>query len=138
MVAGAAAPVAAQRPPRATPPPSQAMVPAQGDVVEAAEAYVQALYAADDATAAVYQPGFGPKLRQDEDTYQLVDISARPITWSEFGYQDAAPDLEIAEVVARVQSRKSSEAGSVYYKLGFRRAGDQLTIEQGSKRTDVR
>jgi hypothetical protein len=138
MIAGGAAPAAAQRPPRPTPAPERAIVPAQGDVVEAAQAYVQALYDADDATAALYQPGFGPKLRENEDTYELLGLSARPITWSEFGYQDADPDLEIAEVVARVRSRKNAEAGSVYYKLGFKRTGDTLTIEQGSKRMDVR
>ena len=82
--------------------------------------------------------GFGPKLHEDEDTYTLLGLSARPITWSEFGYADADPDLEIAEVVARVQSRESAEAGNVYYKLGFRRTGDKLTIDQASKRTDLR
>jgi hypothetical protein len=138
MVAGGAAPVAAQRAPRPTPPPERAVAPAGGDVVAAAQAYIQAIYDGDYETAAAYQPGFGPKLHEDEDTYTLISLSARPISWSEFGYPDADPDLEIAEVVARVQSRKGPEAGSVYYKLGFRRTGDQLTIEQQSKRTDLR
>ncbi len=138
MVAGGAAPVAAQRAPRATPPAERAIAPAQSDVVAAAQAYVQAIYDGDYDTAAAYQPGFGPKLHEDEDTYTLLSLSARPITWTEFGYPDADPNLEIAEVVARVQSRKGPESGSVYYKLGFRRDGDTLTIEQQSKRTDVR
>jgi len=138
MVAGGAAPAAAQRAPRPTPAPERAMAPAAGDVVAAAQAYVQALYDGDDATATLYQPGFGPKLHETEDGYTLLGLSARPISWSEFGYPDADPDLEIAEVVARVQSRKGTESGNVYYKLGFRRAGDKLTIEQGSTRVDVR
>jgi hypothetical protein len=138
VAAGGAVPAAVPRATRAAPPPERAIAPAEGDVVEAAQTYVQAIYDGDYETAAIYQPGFGPKLHEDEDTYTLLGLSARPISWSEFGYPDAAPDLEIAEVVARVQSRKGPEAGNVYYKLGFRRVGDTLTIDQASKRTDLR
>jgi hypothetical protein len=137
MVAGGQAAVA-QRPARPTPAPDRAIMLAEGDVVEAAQVFVQALYQADDATAMAYQPGFGPKLRENEDTYTLISMSGRPITWSEFGYPDADADLEFAEVVARVQSRKNDESGNLYYKIAFRRAGEQLTIDQWSKRVDVR
>jgi hypothetical protein len=138
IVAGGAPAAAAQRPARPTPAPDRAILLAEGDVVEAAQAFVQALYDGDDATATAYQPGFGPKLRENEDTYTLVSLSGRPITWSEYGYPDADSELEFAEVVARVEGRRNPEAGSIYYKLAFRRAGDKLTIDQWSKRVDTR
>ena len=43
---------------------------AAGDVVEAGQSYVAALFAADDATAAQYLPGYGDKIRQDEAKYE--------------------------------------------------------------------
>jgi hypothetical protein len=138
IVAGGAPAAVAQRPARPTPAPDRAIMLAEGDVVEAAQVFVQALYDADDATAIAYQPGFGPKLRENEDSYALVSMSGRPITWTEFGYPDADPDLEFAEVVARVQGRRNTEAGSFYYKIAFRRAGERLAIDQWSKRIDVR
>jgi len=132
------APPAAPRPVRATPGPEQRAAVASGDVVEAGEAYVTALYEADDATAALYMPSYGDVLRKDEDKYQLNGISARPMSWGEAGYLDADPSLEFAEVIARVQARDGSAAGNVYYKLGFKRSGDSLVIDLASRRFDVR
>ncbi|HEY7063758.1 MAG TPA: hypothetical protein VII06_19925 [Chloroflexota bacterium] len=123
---------------RPTPPPDRVVMLADDDVVAAAEAFVQAIFDKDDATAEAYQPGYGPKVRENEDTYDLLGMSARPITWTEFGYPDADPNGEFAEVAARVQSNRGPEAGTFYYKIGFKRDGDKLTIDQWSKRMDVR
>jgi hypothetical protein len=111
---------------------------AEGDVVAAGEAYVRALYAADDETAALYQPGYGPVLRKTEDEYELLDLSARPMTWGEAGYTNINPDLEFAEVVARVKGKKSPLAGSMYYKLGFLRQGDTLVLDFAVLRNETR
>jgi hypothetical protein len=131
---GAAAP----RAPRPTPAPEVRIATASGDVAEAGATFVRALYAADDDTAATYQPGFGELLRKQEDAFELVDLRARPMAWGEAGYDDADPTLEWTEVITRVQDRKTGDAGTIYYKIGFRRQGDALTIDLWSRRTDVR
>ena len=133
-----AAQPAPARPARATPGPEARAVVASTDVVEAGRAYLTALYQADDATAALCQPGFGQHLRRDEDRYELEDLMARPLTWGEAGYVDADPSLEFVEVVARVRARNGTGAGSVYYKIGFKRDGDGVTIDLWSRRMDVR
>jgi hypothetical protein len=132
------APQAPPRPVRATPGPDQRAAVASSDVVGAGEAYVTALYEADDATAALYMPSYGDVLRKDEDKYQLEGLTARAMSWGEAGYLDADPSLEFAEVIARVQARDGSTAGNVYYKLGFKRQGDDLVIDLASRRLDVR
>ncbi len=137
MVNGGA-PQAAPRPVRATPGPEQRAAVASSDVVEAGEAYVTALYEADDATAALYMPSYGDILRKDEDKYELEGVTARAMSWGEAGYSDADPSLEFAEVVAKVRARDGNSAGNVYYKLGFKRNGDDLTIDLASRRFDVR
>ena len=128
----------APRAPRATPAPEVRTMMASGDAAEAASTFVRALYSADDDTAALYQPGFGDLLRKTEDAFELVDLRARPMAWGEAGYDDADPTLEWAEVIARVQDRKTGDAGTIYYKIGFKRQGDALTIDLWSRRTDVR
>ena len=133
---GQAAP--APRAPRATPAPEVRTATASGDAVEAATTFVQALYAADDDTAALYQPGFGDLLRKQEDAFEMVDVRARPMAWGEAGYDDADPTLEWAEVITRVRDRKTGDPGTIYYKIGFKRQGDALTIDLWSRRTDVR
>jgi hypothetical protein len=110
---------------------------ASDDVVAAGTAFVSALYAADDAVAELYQPGFGELLRSQEDEYELLDLRARPIAWGEAGYDDADPALEWAEVIARVRARKGDAGGAIYYKVGFRRQGDALTVDLWSRRLDV-
>ncbi|HZU06621.1 MAG TPA: hypothetical protein VFB73_11665 [Chloroflexota bacterium] len=135
---GSSGQIAAPRPPRATPGPEVRTAVASGDVVEAAQAYVYALYTADDETAALYQPGYGTLLRKDEDQFELLDLTARPMSWGEAGYPDADPSLEFAEVVARVRARNGSSAGTIYYKIGFKRQGDTLSIDLMSRRMDVR
>jgi hypothetical protein len=107
-------------------------------VVQAGQEYVRALFTADDATAMLYQPGFGPALRKEEDKYQLLDVDARPMTWSEAGYVDADPDLEFTEVTASVQARDGTTAGRFYYKVGFKRADDVLAVDMVVTRIDVR
>jgi hypothetical protein len=126
------------RAPIPTPPPERALAVAEDDVVAAGEAYVRALYAADDETAALYQPGYGPVLRKTEDEYELLSVSARPMTWGEAGYTNINPDLEFAEVVARVKGKKSPLAGSMYYKLGFLRQGDTLVLDFAVLRNETR
>jgi hypothetical protein len=133
---GSSAP--APRPARATPELEVRTAAASGDVVEAGQVYVAALYAADDDTAARYIRGYGDKLRKDEDELILESLSARPMTWGEAGYTDADPALEFTEVIARVQDRKTGNPGTVYYKLGFKRSGDTMTIDMYSKRPDIR
>ncbi len=137
MVNGGAA-VAPPRAPRATPDIAARTASAANDVVAAGQAYVTALYAADDDTAAQYISGYGDQLRKEEADLELIDLSARPMTWGEAGYTDADPSLEFTEVVARVRSRRTGNEGSVYYKLGFKRSGDNLSIDLYSKRVDVR
>ncbi len=134
---GGAAVNAAPRAPRPTALPEQRFATAETDVVAAGEEYVRALYAGDDETAAAYQPGFGPKLREREDDFELAGLSARAITWGEAGYADIDPDVEWIEVVARVRGRKDNTAGNIYYKIGFKRT-DKLTIVQSVRRVDVR
>jgi multidrug efflux pump subunit AcrA (membrane-fusion protein) len=137
-VPGPSAPNVPQRQARATPGVEQRTAVASGDVVEAGQAYVAALYAADDDTAALYMPGYGSVLRKDEDHYELQNLSARPMSWGEAGYADADPSLEFAEVIAQVRARDGSSAGRVYYKIGFKRNGDGLSIDLASRRLDVR
>ena len=132
------APAAPVRSARPTPGVEARSASAAGDVVEAGQTYVAALYAADDATAALYLPGYGDKIRQDEGKYELETVTARPMTWGEAGYADADPSLEFTEVTARVRARDSGAPGSVYYKLGFKRSGDTLAIDLASRRIDVR
>src|SRR5688572_5374409 len=77
VVSGGAPPSAAhapQRPPRAPPVAEVRNAPASGDVVQAGREYIKALFDADDATATLYQPGFGPALRKEEDKYVLLDL----------------------------------------------------------------
>ena len=126
-----------QRAPRPAPQPEQILAVAENDVVAAGESFVRALFAADDAAAGIYQPGFGPKLREQEDAYELLSVSARPMSWGEAGYADAPPEIEWTEVVASVQGRRNSSTGFAYYRIGFQRA-DGLTIERYSRRVDVR
>jgi hypothetical protein len=132
------APAAPVRSARPTPGVEARSASAAGDVVEAGQSYVTALYAADDATAALYLPGYGDKIRQDEGKFELQNLTARPMTWGEAGYADADPSLEFTEVIARVRARESGDSGSVYYKLGFKRSGDTLAIDLASRRIDVR
>jgi hypothetical protein len=133
-----AAPAAPVRPARATPDVQIRTASAAGDVVQAGEAYVAALYAADDATAALYLPGYGDQIRKDEDKYELDSLSGRPMTWGEAGYADADHSLEFTEVTARVRARDNGTPGTIYYKLGFKRSGDALAIDLASRRIDVR
>lgn len=138
MLAGGAAAAQPTRAPRPTPGPEVQRAIPQGDVVAAGEAFVTALYAADDATAATYQPGFGELLRKDEDRYELLDMRARPMAWAEAGYPDADPSLEWAEVITRVNERTGTQSGTVYYKLGFKRGENGLKIDLWSRRLDLR
>lgn len=127
-----------QRAPRPAPPPEKQIAMAEGDVAEAAQIYVRALFAKDDLTASQYRSGFGELMRKNEDDYELDGLSARPMTWGEAGYTDADPDLEWAEVVARVHGRKQPSSGAFYYKLGFKRNGDALALDMSATRLDVR
>ena len=79
---------------RPTPLPHQVQAVAETDTVAAGEAFVRALYAGDDDTASVYQPGFGPFLRKTEDEHDLQSISSRQMSWGEAGYPDADPNSE--------------------------------------------
>jgi len=132
------APAAPVRSARPTPGVEARSTSAAGDVVEAGQSYVAALFAADDATAGLYLPGYGDKIRQDEAKYELENLTARPMTWGEAGYADADPSLEFTEVTARVRARDTGAPGTVYYKLGFKRSGDTLAIDLASRRIDVR
>lgn len=123
---------------RPTPLPQQVQAVAETDVVAAGEAFVRALYAGDDDTASAYQPGFGPFLRKTEDEHELQAISSRPMSWGEAGYPDADPSSEWVEVVARVRAKKGNGAGNIYYKLGFLREGDALSLHLWSQRNEVR
>ena len=142
MVAGAAPASAAGAAPRSvrpTPVAEQRAAVASGDVLDAALAYVGALYAADDTTAALYQPAFGTQLRKEEDKYDLLALDGRPISWGEAGYTDADPNLEFAEVIARVRGKEANPfGGNVYYKVGFHRTSDGLVVDMLSRRLDVR
>jgi hypothetical protein len=142
MVAGAAPASAGATGPRAvraTPVAEQRAAVASGDVSDAAVAYVGALYAADDGTATLYQPGFGPQLRKEEDKYELHALDGRPISWGEAGYADADPNLEFAEVIARVRGKDANPfGGNVYYKVGFHRTSEGLVVDTLIRRLDVR
>ena len=134
---GGAAP-AAVRTPRPTPPPEVRERVASTDVVEAARAYVTALYTADDATAASYQEGYTELLRKDENELEMEDLTVRPMAWGEAGYLDADPATEWAEVVVRVHTRRGNSSGRVYYKLGFLREDDKLRLDLASRRIELR
>jgi len=123
---------------RPTPLPQQVQAVAETDTVTAGETFVRALYAGDDDTASLYQPGFGPVLRKTEDEHELQALSARPMSWGEAAYPDADPTSEWVEVVARVRAKKGNGAGNIYYKLGFLRDGDALSLHLWSQRNEVR
>lgn len=135
--AASSAPQAA-RAPRPTPGADVQRAVAQSDVVAAASEYIAALYAADDLTAAQYRGGYTDLLRKDENELELQNLSARAMSWGEAGYLDADPDLEWAEVVARVRSRSGATSGNVYYKLGFRREGEGVQLDMSARRMDLR